>query len=78
MEKYFFGFSVKKMPREQNNEADMLAKAAAQKEPLPPDVFYEVLKCKTVDCDEAPVKYINAVSREDRRSSIMAFLRGHY
>jgi ribonuclease HI len=28
MEKFFFGFMVKKIPRDQNNEADMLAKAA--------------------------------------------------
>jgi ribonuclease HI len=32
MEKYF-GFFVKKIPKEQNKEADMLAKAATQKEP---------------------------------------------
>jgi NADH:ubiquinone oxidoreductase subunit E len=56
----------------------MLVKATTQKEPLPPDVFYEVLRCKSVDCDEALVRYINAISSEDRRSSIMAFLRGHY
>jgi ribonuclease HI len=47
IEKFFFGFTVKKIPRDQNNEADMLAKEAAQNEPLPPDVFYEVLKCKS-------------------------------
>jgi ribonuclease HI len=62
MEKYFFGFSVRKIPREHNNEADMLAKTTAQKEPLPPDVFHEVLMYKSVDCDEAPVRYINAIS----------------
>jgi hypothetical protein len=56
----------------------MLAKATTQKKPLPPDVLYEVLKCKLVDCDEAPVRYINAISSEDWRSSIMAFLRGHH
>jgi hypothetical protein len=78
MEKFFFGFTVKKITRDQNNEADMLAKAAAQKEPLPLDVLYEVLKCKSVDCNEAPVRYINAISNEDWRYSIMAFLRGYY
>jgi hypothetical protein len=56
----------------------MLAKVATQKEPLPPDVFYEVLKCKSVDYDEAPVRYVNVISSEDWRSSIMEFLRGHY
>jgi ribonuclease HI len=78
MEKFFFSFTVKKIPRDQNNGEDMLAKAAAQKEPLPPDVFYEVMKCKSVDCDEAQVRYVNAISSEDWRSSIMAFLIGHY
>jgi hypothetical protein len=78
MEKFFFGFMVKKIPRDQNNEADMRAKAVAQKEPLPPNVFYKVLKCKSVDCDEALARYVNAISSEDWRSSIMAFLRGHY
>jgi hypothetical protein len=78
MEKYFFGFTVTKISRDQNNEAGMLAKVATHKEPLPPNIFYEVLKCKSVDCDEAPVRYINAISNEDWRSSIMAFLRRHY
>jgi hypothetical protein len=31
MEKFFFVFTVKNIPRDQNNEADMLAKVAAQK-----------------------------------------------
>ena len=41
MEKYFKGFIAIHIPRSQNDEADKLAKAAARKEPLPPDVFYE-------------------------------------
>jgi hypothetical protein len=41
-------------------------------------VFYEVLKYKAVDCNDEPVRYINALSSQDWRSSIMAFLRGHY
>jgi ribonuclease HI len=65
MEKFFFGFTVKNIQRDQNNEADMLAKVAAQNEPLLPDVFYEVLKCKSVDCDEALVRYVNAIASED-------------
>jgi hypothetical protein len=65
MEKFFFGFTVKKIPRDQNKEANILAKAASQKELLPLDVFYEVLKCKSVHCDEALVRYINAISSED-------------
>ena len=41
MEKYFNGFTAIHIPRSQNDEADKLAKAAARKETLPPDVFYE-------------------------------------
>ena len=39
MEKYFIGFTAIHIPRSQNEEVDKLAKAAARKEPLPPDVF---------------------------------------
>jgi ribonuclease HI len=65
MEKFFFGFAIKKIPRDQHNEADILAKATTQKEPLLPDVFYKVLKCKSIHCDEAPIKYINTISNKD-------------
>jgi len=44
MEKYFKGFTAIHIPRSQNDEADKLAKAAARKEPLPPDVFYKKIK----------------------------------
>ena len=39
MEKYFKGFTAIHIPRSQNDEADKLAKAAARKETIPPDVF---------------------------------------
>jgi hypothetical protein len=41
MEKYFLGFTVRSFPRAQNKVADELAKAAAQGNSLPPDVFVE-------------------------------------
>jgi hypothetical protein len=44
MEKFFLGFSIRSFPRAQNKQADILAKAAAQYDPLPPDVFFETLK----------------------------------
>jgi ribonuclease HI len=78
MEKYFFGFTVKRIKSEMNKEADDIAKRAAAKEPLPPDVFYEILKYKSICCDEAPVKFVNTIESEDWRSSIVAFLKGHY
>jgi ribonuclease HI len=56
MEKYFLGFSVRSFPRALNKEADELAKAAAQKNPLAPDVCFETLKHGSIHSDEAPVK----------------------
>ena len=41
MEKHFKRFTVIHIPRDENQEADKLSKAAAHKEALPPDVFYE-------------------------------------
>jgi hypothetical protein len=35
MEKYFKGYTVQHIPRAENGEADKLAKATAQNQPLP-------------------------------------------
>jgi ribonuclease HI len=40
MERHFKGYSVQHIPRDDNNEADKLAKAAARNQELPPDVFF--------------------------------------
>jgi ribonuclease HI len=40
LEASFEGFSVKKIPRGENEHADLLAKSAAQGLPLPSEVFY--------------------------------------
>jgi hypothetical protein len=39
-EKYFEGFTVKNISRNDNSDADELAKAAAQNTSLPQNVFY--------------------------------------
>ena len=44
MEKHFKGYSVHHIPRNDNNEADKLAKAAAQNQAMPPDVFFEIIR----------------------------------
>ena len=77
MKKYFLGFSVRSFPRIQNKQADVLAKAAAENDPLPSDVFFETIKSGSVNCAEKPAKFVNAISSEDWRSKIMAYLRGH-
>jgi hypothetical protein len=40
MENYFKGFIVEHIERTKNTEVDELAKAAARKAVLPPDVFF--------------------------------------
>ena len=62
----------------QNKQADLLAKAAAQNDPLPPDVFFETLKHGSINCAEEPAKFVNAITSEDWRATIMAYLRGHF
>jgi hypothetical protein len=34
---------VQHIPRDDNNEADKLAKAAARNQEMPPDVFFEIV-----------------------------------
>jgi hypothetical protein len=39
MERHFKGYTVQHIPRDDNNEVDRLAKAAARNQEMPPDVF---------------------------------------
>ena len=56
--------------------AGKLAKAAAHKETLPPDVFYEkITNPSTKPCKE---KQINAILSQDWRSPIIAYHQGHF
>jgi ribonuclease HI len=43
-EKHFEGFIVKNISRNDNSDADELAKAVAQNTNLPQDIFYQILK----------------------------------
>jgi hypothetical protein len=43
MERHFRGFTIEHLPRKKNGEADDLAKRAAKREVMPPDVFFEIL-----------------------------------
>jgi ribonuclease HI len=76
MEKHFKGYSVQHIPRDDNNEADKLAKAAARNEELPPDVFFEIIREPSIK-DSRP-KVVNVVETLDWRAEIMAYMRGHY
>jgi ribonuclease HI len=76
MEKHFKGYSVQHIPRDDNNEADKLAKAAARNQELPPDVFFEIIREPSIKDSRA--KIVNVVETPDWREEIMAYLRGHY
>jgi hypothetical protein len=76
MERHFKGYSVQHIPRDDNNEADKLAKAAARNQELPPNVFFEIIREPSIK--ESRPKIMNAVETPDWRAEIMAYLRGHY
>jgi hypothetical protein len=76
MEKHFKGYSVHHIPRNDKNEADKLAKATAQNQAMPPDVFFEIVKEPSIK-DSKP-KTVNNIETHDWRAEIMAYLRGHY
>jgi hypothetical protein len=76
MERHFRGYLVQHIPRDDNNEADKLAKAAARNQAIPPDVFFEIIKEPSIKEEKA--KIVSVVETPDWREEIMAYLRGHY
>jgi hypothetical protein len=78
MEASFEGFSVKNIPREENEHADLLAKSAAQGLPLSSEVFFETIKAPSVELMERAVLTISPVHSEDWRTEIVSFLYGNY
>jgi ribonuclease HI len=76
MERHFKGYSVQHKTRDDNNEADKLAKAATRNQAMPPDVFFEILKEPSIN--ETKPKIVNVLETPDWRAEIMAYLRGHY
>jgi ribonuclease HI len=65
LEASFEGFSVKIIPRGENEHADLLAKSAAQGLPLPSEVFFETIKAPSVELMERAVLTISPVHSED-------------
>jgi hypothetical protein len=78
MEASFEGFSVKNIPRGDNEQADLLAKSATHGLPLAPKVFFETLKAPSVELMERAVLTISHVHSEDWRTEIVSFLQGNY
>jgi hypothetical protein len=77
LEASFEGFSVKNIPRGENEHADLLAKSAAQGLPLPSEVFFETIKAPSVELMERAVLAISLVHSEDWRTEIISFLQGN-
>jgi ribonuclease HI len=77
LEASFEGFSVKNIPRCENEHADLLAKSAAQGLPLPSEVFFETIKAPSVELMERAVLTISPVHSEDWRTEIISFLQGN-
>jgi hypothetical protein len=78
LEASFEGFSVKNIPRGENEHADLLAKSAAQGLSLPLEVFFEIIKAPSVELMERAVLTISPVHSEDWRTEIVSFLQGNY
>jgi ribonuclease HI len=68
MEASFKGFSIKNIPRGENEHADLLAKSAAQGLLLPSEVFFETIKAHSVELMERAVLIILPVHSEDWRT----------
>jgi ribonuclease HI len=73
----FEGFSVKNIPRGENEHAVLLAKSATQGLPLPSKVFFETIKAPSVELMERVVLAISPVHSEDWRTEIISFLQGN-
>jgi hypothetical protein len=77
LEASFEGFSVKNIPKGENEHADLLAKSASQGLPLPSEVFFETIKAPSVELMERAVLAISPVHSEDWRTGIISFLQGN-
>jgi hypothetical protein len=73
----FEGFSIKNIPRGENEHADLLAKSAAQGLPLPSEVFFETIRAPSVELLERAVLNISPVHSEYWRTEIISFLQGN-
>jgi ribonuclease HI len=65
MDNYFKGITVEYIERTKNTEADELAKAAAKKTVLPPDVFFQVIEDPSMKLVEPEPRMVNIIQGED-------------
>jgi ribonuclease HI len=74
LEASFQGFSVKNIPRGENELADLLDKSTVQGLPLPSEVFLKKIKAPSVELMERVMLTISPVHSEDWRTEIVYFL----
>jgi hypothetical protein len=77
MKNYFNGFTVEYIERTKNTETE-LAKAAAKKAVLPPDIFFQVIEDSSVKTVEPEPRMVNIIQGEDWRAPIMIYHHHHY
>jgi hypothetical protein len=78
METFFKGFTLEHMESVKNTDADELAKAAAKKSELPPNVFFHVIEDPSIKTVELEPQMINVIQGQDWQAPILAYLRHHY
>jgi ribonuclease HI len=65
MENHFKGFTIEHIERTKNIEAGELAKAAARKAVLPPDVFFQVIEDPSVKIVKLEPRVVNIIQGDD-------------
>jgi ribonuclease HI len=77
LEASFEGFSIKNIPRGENEHADLLTKSTTQVLPLPSEVFFETIKAPSIELMERAVLTILPIHNKDWRNEIVSFLQGN-
>jgi hypothetical protein len=78
MEKHFTRFTFCHIPRSKNEEANELAKAAAQRALKPANVFYQELSVKAIQDEEERPCSVHTIGSKEWRSPIFTYLNGTY
>lgn len=77
LDKQFKGFTIQHINRNKNEEADSLAKAAVRADPMPSDVFFQVIETPIIR-EPNGHKVVSLIMAEDWRAPITLYLQGHY
>lgn len=78
LEKKFKGFTLKHIPRGENQEADELAKVAAKNQELPQGAFYEEKDAPATSNKAEAIKEILSLAKEDWREEIVNELKAEH